>query len=390
MFRRILFWCHLTTGLAAGSVVLVMAVTGVLLTYQRQIEAWTDIRAYGSDPGSSARRLPADALVGAVRAANPGVPVTTLTEYADARAPLWIAAGPRTFYLNPYTAEILGPGPTKARAFFARTIEWHRWLGRAGQGRDTAKKITGACNLAFLFLVTSGFYLWLPRSWTTAQLRAVTWFKRGVRGRARDFNWHNTIGFWIAVPLVVIVTGGVVISYTWASDLVFRAAGEAPPVLTTPPAARAAGAPEPHGVTLEAMLLRAERQLPGWRTITMRIPTAAADVVVFTVDAGSGGQPQKRGTLTLTTSGAELVRWEPFESLTKGRQWRSYMRWVHSGEVAGIAGQTIAGLASLGAVVLVWTGMSLALRRLWAWRSRGGAARSPARRDDPVSGAGRT
>jgi hypothetical protein len=35
-----------------------------------------------------------------------------------------------------------------------------------------------------------------------------------------------------------------------------------------------------------------------------------------------------------------------------------------------VIGQTIAGLASAGAVVLVWTGISLALRRFSAWRSR--------------------
>jgi hypothetical protein len=35
--------------------------------------------------------------------------------------------------------------------------------------------------------------------------------------------------------------------------------------------------------------------------------------------------------------------------------------------VAGFGGQTIAGLASLGGVFLVWTGIALALRRLRTW-----------------------
>jgi uncharacterized iron-regulated membrane protein len=33
-------------------------------------------------------------------------------------------------------------------------------------------------------------------------------------------------------------------------------------------------------------------------------------------------------------------------------------------------GQTIAGLASLGGVVLVWTGLALTWRRFRAWRAR--------------------
>ena len=36
--RTAFFWLHLTAGCAAGLVVLMMAVTGVLLTYERQIE----------------------------------------------------------------------------------------------------------------------------------------------------------------------------------------------------------------------------------------------------------------------------------------------------------------------------------------------------------------
>jgi hypothetical protein len=65
-----------------------------------------------------------------------------------------------------------------------------------------------------------------------------------------------------------------------------------------------------------------------------------------------------------------VVKWEPFSALSTGRQWRSYLRFAHTGEVAGLAGQTIAGLASLGGAVLVYTGISLAVRRLWAWRER--------------------
>jgi len=42
------------------------------------------------------------------------------------------------------------------------------------------------------------------------------------------------------------------------------------------------------------------------------------------------------------------------------------LRFGHTGEVFGLAGQTVAGLASLGALVLGYTGLSLAIRRLRA------------------------
>jgi uncharacterized iron-regulated membrane protein len=107
--------------------------------------------------------------------------------------------------------------------------------------------------------------------------------------------------------------------------------------------------------------------------------------LVFTIDEGTGGQPQKRATLTLNRATAEVVRWEPFASLSPGRQIRSWLRFAHTGEVYGLVGQTIAGLVSLGASVLVYTGLLLAFRRLLAWRVRVRNARRAAVATSPSS-----
>jgi uncharacterized membrane protein len=50
------------------------------------------------------------------------------------------------------------------------------------------------------------------------------------------------------------------------------------------------------------------------------------------------------------------------------------VRFGHTGELAGLTGQLVAGLASVGGAVLVWTGLALAFRHLLAWRR--GTARS--------------
>ena len=384
--RKLVFWLHLSAGVSAGVVILIMSATGVLLTYEKQIATWADTRAYRAAPPPGAGRLSPAAIVAAVQTANPAATPTTLTIWSDPAAPASVAAGPRTLFVNPYTGQVLGEGSAQPRAFFRKVTDWHRWLGVTGEGRATARTITGACNLAFLFLVVSGFYLWFPRVWTWRQFRAVIWFRGGLRGKARDFNWHNAIGLWSAVPLFVIVLSGVVISYPWASDLVYRVAGETPPARAVPGAAAgrggapqgSAGGSQPRATAvanLDAAWARAEQQVAGWRSITVRIPGAAAETAVFTIDRGTAGQPQKRGTLTVNARTAEIVKWEPFASLSAGRRLRSYMRFGHTGEVAGLAGQTIAGLASLGGAVLVYTGLSLAIRRLWAWRARRASSR---------------
>jgi uncharacterized iron-regulated membrane protein len=111
----------------------------------------------------------------------------------------------------------------------------------------------------------------------------------------------------------------------------------------------------------------AEQQTSGWESISMRVPAAADAPLIFTIDKGNGGQPQKRAQLTLNRETGEVIRWEPFSSYTTARKVRSVLRFAHTGEVAGVAGQAIAAMVSAGAAVLVWTGLALCWRRFRAW-----------------------
>ncbi|MET0626156.1 MAG: PepSY-associated TM helix domain-containing protein [Pyrinomonadaceae bacterium] len=379
LLRQVVFWCHLAAGLVAGIVILIMSVTGVLLAYERQITRWADTRGYEvSRPAAGATRLPVEALIAKARETQTATPPNSIMLYSDPAAPASVAfPGGRTLFLDPYTGAVFGEGSQRTRAFFRAVTDWHRWLGAGGESRALGRAFTGAANLIFLFIVASGFYLWWPRKWTRNSVRAVTWFRRGQGGKARDFNWHNVIGFWSAVPLFVVVLSGVVISYTWASNLVFRLAGEQPPAQQQRGGAPAGGAAGQQGGAtpapldgLDALAKRAEQQVEGWRSIQLQVPQKPDAPVAFSIDLGNGGQPQLRSQLALDRKTGEVVRWEPYSNNSAGRRLRSWLRFAHTGEVYGVVGQTIAGLVSLGGAFLVYTGLALAWRRFYAWRGR--------------------
>lgn len=370
-FRKILFWSHLTCGVVAGVVILTMSVTGVLLTYEKQFLFWADTRNYDIQPPADGSRMSIEELVARVRVTASASPVA-VTVRAAKTAPVALSiAGGKTLYANPYSGEILGDGAPGVRKLFGRITDWHRWLGVVGAGRNTAKAITGACNLAFLFIVVSGLYLWFPRQLTWAQVKNVIWFRRGLPGKARDFNWHNVIGFWSLIPLFLVVVSATVISYPWASNLAYRIAGEAPPVPAAPgpPAARPA-APEISTSGVNDLFARAADFTPGWQSINLRLPASDAAPLTFAIDHGMGGEPQKKANLTLNRQTGEVIKWEPFTSFGPGRRFRTILRFTHTGEILGVLGQTVAGIVTLGTVFLVWTGIALALRRFTAWRAR--------------------
>ena len=371
LFRSVVFWMHLVCGVVAGVVVLIMSITGVALTYEKQMLEWADRGAWTAPSLVGARHLPPETLLAKAAAAQPGLAPTGFTLRANAAAPATVTfQGNKSLLIDPYTGTIVGEPPAGLRNFFRTMTVWHRYLALDGTSRATGRAITGAANLGFLFIVLSGIYLWFPRVWTWLQFKNVLWFRGGLPGKARDFNWHNVIGFWSAVPLAVVVAGAVPISYPWASNLVYRLVGEAPPAPAQ--GARPAVPPRAESVPvdgLDAAYARAQERVPAWRTITVRLTGGPRAPFVFTVDEGYSGQPQKRDTLTVSRTG-EIEKSEKFSDLSAGRRLRSWLRFAHTGEIYGLTGQTIAGIVSAGGVVLVYTGIALAFRRFTAWLRR--------------------
>jgi uncharacterized iron-regulated membrane protein len=378
--RKILFWFHLTAGLTAGVVIFIMSLTAVLLMYEKQILVWAD--GYQVAPPAPGAPVSVEALLAKATAAHPGAVPASVTVPADPARPASVSLGREgTLYMNPYTAEVLGGGNAGARAFFRSVEDWHRWLALQGEKRASGRSLTGAANLLFLFIVLSGPFIWWPKAWTPAAIRSIVLFRSGLQGKARDFNWHNVIGIWSAVPLVFVVATAVVMSYPWANDLLYRITGsEVPPRPAAPSGpAPTGGAPAPlvtpDFTGLDALWAVATKHTPSWQTVSFRVPASLEDPVTFSIDTSTGAQrPDLRSQLVLDRASGSVVRTETYESQNRGRQLRTWSRWVHTGEAFGLFGQTIAGLASAGVLVLAWTGFMLSWRRLRAWRARAATA----------------
>jgi uncharacterized iron-regulated membrane protein len=372
MVRSTVFWLHLVSGIAVGLVVLMMSVTGVILTYERQMLAWAE-RATFPAPAPGAERLPLEELVAAAKARRPEFTPTTVAVRNDPAAPVTLSAGRGSSLLvDPYTGNVDDPSAHGLRRFFAAVTGWHRWFNATGESRATARAITGASNLAFLLLIVSGVYLWLPRIYKWAAFRARLLFNAKAKtAKARDFNWHHVFGIWSAIPLAVVVATATVFSYPWANDLVYRAAGEQPPRASGGGGAQgrpegAAVAQNPAAVqrlSYDALLAAAAAQ-GEWRTLTLNLPTPEAPTVRIGVDQGNGGQPHLRHNLTLDAATGAVAAWAPFSSQSAGQKARSWIRFLHTGEALGIIGQTVAGLVSFTSILMVWTGLALAYRRL--------------------------
>lgn len=421
--RKIVFWMHLLAGVVAGLVILIMSATGVALAFEKDLIAWAerDVRRVSS-PLPAPAVLPLEDLVAAVREIHPQAHPSGVTLHADPRLAVQISLGrTNAIYANPYTGELQPQGALAMRRFMRLMIEWHRYLGARDEHRAMGKAITGACNAAFLLLAVSGLYLWLPQRWSRSALRPIVLFNPSLRGKARDWNWHNVLGFWSAPVIIILTLTAMPISYRWAGDLIYKLAGAPAPapgssprdpsatIFVPPPPANAAV------LDYQQLFAAAKREAPEWHQISMRLNDPGSERAQPRRDGRSNpstraerGQPRERDsgaedptlpdsrphvaavtmtikeldtwprtastTLTLDPFTGAILRRDGFSDLNRGRQARVWTRFLHTGEALGWGGQFIAGLASLGGVLLVWTGLALAYRRFF----KRGAVTSPA------------
>ena len=357
---------HLTAGATAGIVIFIMCVTGAFLSFERQIVEFAerDAREVAVKAGSPV--LEAPQVLEIVRQSSPEAKPSGISKTSEPGAAWTVNLGrDGQLYIDPYSGEILGEGNKSVRSIMSEFRNWHRYIALSGEGRPVGKAITGASNLLFLFLAMSGIYIWFPRNLRWSSVKQVMWFRRGLRGKARNFNWHNTIGFWTSLFLIVFTLTAAVISYQWASNLVYTITGNDVPQQQG--GGSSSEKPYEYPRDINSAWAAAEKQAPSWRSISLRLPIEK-DSAVFTIDEGIYWNMFGRSTLT-SDLGGTVTKWESYGDQNSGRRLRSWFRFTHTGESFGIVGQIIGFIACIGGAFLVWTGLSLALRRFRNWRS---------------------
>ena len=362
-FRDVIFWLHLTAGLLAGVVIFIMCVTGALLAFERQTIEFFERDARWVQEQAGAEKLGPSEVLTKVLEAKPQAKPSAIAIKNEPGAAWEISLGREgAVFANPYTGEITGESNKSIRGAMTTLRDWHRWIALSGDQRPIGKAITGASNLLFLFLAISGIYIWFPRNLVWKAIKPVIWFRTGQRGKARNFNWHNTIGFWTSLFLIIFTLTATVISYQWASNLLYTLTGN-----EVPKQQQRGGAPQsderPYSIAanMNALWARAEQHVPGWRSISMQLPVAES--ATFSIDEGIYWNIFARSTLTLNTESVEVVKWDPYGERNAAVQLRSWFRFTHTGETGGIVGQIVGLIACVGGAVLVWTGFSLAFRR---------------------------
>jgi uncharacterized iron-regulated membrane protein len=131
--RTGLFWIHFCLGVAGGLFILNMAISGILISYERQIldfaeQAQRQVKTPGPQP------LDIETLINRVRQSYPDKRLNGIVVYSDPAASVQFSLGrnDEVLYVDGYTGGVLGQGHQALRDFFRLVTGWHRWLALEG------------------------------------------------------------------------------------------------------------------------------------------------------------------------------------------------------------------------------------------------------------------
>lgn len=367
-WKQAWFQLHWFVGITAGTVLVVIGLTGALLVFKDEL---LDLANPGVRhvPAQAAPVLTPQQAAQAVRAAHPQRRVASVIVYAKAGSALRVGLAPlpgeprgAALYVHPY-AGTLQPELAGAAAF-----EWieslHRWLLLA---RDTGKPVTGTVALCLLGLALSGLYLRWPRR--AGDWRA--WLLLDKRLTGRSFLWalHAVAGSWALVAYVVFALTG---AY-WAFDAVRgtvdgwagvkrppREAAARPAAGQPPGPGMPGGAPAP--VDLAPAWNTFVHHAPGWQMAFLRFTDKPGDPVQVAWLGADAPHPHARGAMTIARGGT-LQKNEPYRDKSAGARALSTIYPLHIGTYFGLPGRIAMLLASLALPGFALTGWMLYLKR---------------------------
>ncbi|MCS4510905.1 PepSY domain-containing protein [Xylophilus ampelinus] len=366
LFKTIWFQLHWCVGITAGTVLIVIGLSGATLSFQGELLDLFNPASASMPLRPGRPLLTPQQLVDAARGAGQGRAVQRVTVFADPTLPAQIVFVPLpgqrrglAVRADPVSGEVLPA--QRGAAFFDWAERLHRWLLLP---RDTGKSVTGTLAACLLLLALSGLYLRWPRR----PLAWRTWLTFDTRLAGRSFLWglHSVLGTWALAAYVVFTLSGLYWAFDAVRVPVDRWAG-APPHRAAAPRPADAGGP-PAAPDLASAWISFARIAHGWQLAQWRLPERAGQPVQIFWMGEDAAHDRARNRLHLRPDGSVLLD-ERYADLPRGQRFLGAIYPLHLGSYFGLPGRIAMMLAGLCLPLFVITGWMLYLGRRRAARA---------------------
>ncbi|MBY6243214.1 PepSY domain-containing protein [Methylosinus sp. Sm6] len=370
--RRLWLDAHLYVGLVAGAVFVVIGLTGSILAFRVEIDAWLnkDLLVLAATPGAGAQKASLDDIIAHARAAAPAGAVPSYVHFSkrpDQPADVILRVGGEAheghdheaidqYLMNPYDASFIGRRAIVdatshfAEPFVILVMHLHYTLLQG----EIGETIVGFVGLFLFGSLASGVYLWWPRNGKWRQAFSI---KRGASAERLVLDLHKTTAIYVLPILVVILFSGV---YLIFGDKISAMVALASPVdahmLPEALKSEPANGRAPIGAAAAATIM--DRAFPDGLLMDMRLPVGPEDVYVVgkrADDEVNKSEPRRRAAID-QYSGRILWVQDPHD-YTAGERFLEWQFPLHTGEAFGNPGRALICAMGFVPALLYATGL---------------------------------
>ena len=335
---RLLLLFHRWVALTTGVIIVVLAVTGSLITVQLPLDRLLRPALWHASVGQA---LPLDTLVARVHVALPDASVSWIVlPTGPGRATLLGTHADQQVWMDGVSGTVNGirTGAELRRSPTAIVRMLHGSLGVPKAGHPLV--LVG--TITTLLLSLSGLWLWWPdKLW---RIRGGSW-KRVV------FDLHHLLGITGLAVFVVMAATGVILGARLVNRFADR--GTAGPA----PARQPAVAEGTQPASLDAIARAARGAVPGNDIRLVSIPRDPAQPVVLTLRPPGGRMEQPPSRVTVDRYRAAVLHVQAPGDYPSADRIGTWLFALHTGEFGGLPAVTIWAVASLALAVNAVTGL---------------------------------
>ena len=222
LFKYIMSVLHLWLGLLSSVIIFIVCLSGSIYAFKTQIENLIDSDVVYIKSDNNSSKIAIDTILNNFENQFGGA--TNITVFKENNKSILVSSFSKnnigvSAYYNPISGELLGTKNQNSIAFFDFILEVHRFL-LAG---DVGKFINGVAVLMFIFLLFSGFIIWLPKR--INQLKKSLKIKLDAKFYRVNYDLHRVLGFYSILLLFFISVTGLYVSFHWVKNVVIVGLG---------------------------------------------------------------------------------------------------------------------------------------------------------------------
>ncbi|MGJ0311361.1 PepSY-associated TM helix domain-containing protein [Aliarcobacter cryaerophilus] len=225
MHKTFWFKIHWFFGFVFGILLLLIGVSGAILSYEKEILQAINKDTYFVNISQDKQILSTKEILEKYQTENPDSKINSISFSSDKSSSVVLNIASKdpnnrrgeSIYLNPYTAEVLPQ--IEGKDFFMFFFKLHRWLTFEGDTQWIGKNAVALATIACIILTIGGVIVY----WSRVKNNFLRSFTFSFKSKNRAFlsTMHSAIGMWIVPFFLLMCFTGLYWSYDWYRSAMF-------------------------------------------------------------------------------------------------------------------------------------------------------------------------